>query len=96
MIIADIKLTDDAKAILGPDIIFQETNVANWSALQSLIALSEEKFGDVPDVYVAGVGVFEPVLQTSFSIAMSCLILPSSHGRISGMILKRNPMLLCR
>jgi hypothetical protein len=37
-----------------------------WDQLQQLVATSEKKYGDVPDVWIAGAGVFEPVSLPNF------------------------------
>ncbi|KAJ0420304.1 hypothetical protein BJY00DRAFT_323979 [Aspergillus carlsbadensis] len=57
VVIADLKLSDEAERLVdGSKVVFVETNVANWADLQSIIKL----LGDVPDIYVAGAGIFEP------------------------------------
>ena len=65
MIIADIRLTDEAEKFIqsvGADqLVFGKTDVAKRDDLENLIILSEKVFHDVPDVYIAGAGVFEPV-----------------------------------
>lgn len=63
MIIADLRLTEDAKKAVESDesIIFLPCNVTVWKDLQAIIDTSLEKFKDVPSVYVASAGVFEPV-----------------------------------
>lgn len=63
MIIADLRLTEDAKKAVqsDQDIIFLPCNVTVWKDLQAIIDTSLARFGDVPDVYVASAGVFEPV-----------------------------------
>ncbi|KAF4331883.1 NAD(P)-binding Rossmann-fold containing protein [Fusarium beomiforme] len=60
--IASISLTDDANlAIKDQTVIeFVQCDVTKWSDLQNLIDVTIIKFGDVPDVYVAFAGVFEP------------------------------------
>ncbi|OCK75423.1 NAD(P)-binding protein [Lepidopterella palustris CBS 459.81] len=63
VLIADQNLTPEAEEFVKANsgtVIFQKCNVAKWAELKNLIKVSEEKFGDVPDVYVAGAGVFEP------------------------------------
>ncbi|RFU26006.1 hypothetical protein B7463_g10331, partial [Scytalidium lignicola] len=59
---ADIRLTLEAEEFLKStkDAIFQRCDVTKWSDLQHLITVSKDKFRDVPDVYVARAGVFEP------------------------------------
>jgi hypothetical protein len=65
MVVGDLKLTPEAQnfvSSLGPDrIIFQPCEVTKWNQLQQLVSTSEEKYGDVPDVWIAGAGIFEPV-----------------------------------
>lgn len=65
VIIADLRLHKDADNIgisIGtPGIVFQKVDVAKWDQLEALVPLSVKSFGDVPDVYVAAAGVFEPV-----------------------------------
>lgn len=63
VIIADLRLTEDAKEAVrsDQDIIFLPCNVTVWKDLQAIIDTSLARFGDVPDVYVASAGVFEPV-----------------------------------
>jgi NAD(P)-dependent dehydrogenase (short-subunit alcohol dehydrogenase family) len=72
MIIGDLRLTQEAKEFVsrvGRDrIVFQPCDVAKWDQLQKLVSTSEVKYKDVPDVWVAGAGVFEPVrLLAKFS-----------------------------
>lgn len=63
VIIADLRLTEAAQraAQSDPNLVFQVCNVAKWKDLQNIIDVSLHRFGDVPDVYVASAGVFEPV-----------------------------------
>ncbi|KAL6405127.1 hypothetical protein AUP68_11971 [Ilyonectria robusta] len=62
VIIADLALTDEAKKVVEEDanITFIRCDVTKWSDLQNLIDVSLSTFGDVPDVFVASAGVFEP------------------------------------
>lgn len=64
VLIADLKLTPEASSLVSTfpptHIHFQETDVTNWTQLNSLITTSKSHFGAVPDVYVAGAGLFEP------------------------------------
>ncbi|CAG8976906.1 hypothetical protein HYALB_00003517 [Hymenoscyphus albidus] len=68
VIIADLKLTPDAESYLRGEgakaAIFVKGDVTKRAKLENLIKASEEKFADVPDVYIAGAGVFEPVYDT--------------------------------
>jgi NAD(P)-dependent dehydrogenase (short-subunit alcohol dehydrogenase family) len=66
VIIADINLRPEAEEFLKTpegtkNAIFQHCDVAKRSELDKLVPLSESKFGDVPEVYIAGAGVFERV-----------------------------------
>lgn len=63
VIIADLRLNDEAAEFLkeANNVVFAKCDVAVWPDLQHLIKVSDEEFGDVPDVYIAGAGVFEPV-----------------------------------
>jgi NAD(P)-dependent dehydrogenase (short-subunit alcohol dehydrogenase family) len=68
VIIADLKLTPEAEKFVNseaPSAIFTKCDVTKRSDLENLIKVSEEKYGDVPDVYIAGAGVFEPVRPPS-------------------------------
>lgn len=63
VIIADLCLSSEAEESVknSQRIIFVKCDVTEWKDLQNLIEVSEEKFGDIPDVYVAGAGIFDPV-----------------------------------
>lgn len=63
VIIADLRLTEAAQGAVqaDPNMLFQVCNVTKWKDLQDIIEVSLHRFGDVPDVYVASAGVFEPV-----------------------------------
>ena len=64
IIIADLRLTAEAEEFIKTSekhIVFTKCDVTRWEDLQNLVQLSQEKFNDVPDVYIAGAGVFEPV-----------------------------------
>ncbi|KAH0843991.1 hypothetical protein FOPE_08834 [Fonsecaea pedrosoi] len=64
VLIGDLKLGPEAAAFAtsaGPDVVkFVKCDVTDWRDLENLIVVSEREFGDVPDVYVPGAGVFEP------------------------------------
>ena len=69
IIIADLRLTSEAEEFIQgfqKQIVFFRCDVTQWEDLQNLVKVSQEKFDDVPDVYVAGAGVFEPVRTRSF------------------------------
>ena len=65
VIVADLKLTEDGEKFMKGEgaktAIFVKCDVTKRAELENLIVVSEREFGDVPDVYVAGAGVFEPV-----------------------------------
>lgn len=69
VILADLRLTQEAKEAVQSDenLIFQQCDVTKWKDLQNIIDVSLANLGDVPDIYVASAGVFEPVC--------TCLIL---------------------
>jgi len=66
VVIGDVRLTPEAEEWIATTkgsaskVVYQQTDVAKWDQLQSLLDVSEKEFGDVPDLYVAGAGVFEP------------------------------------
>jgi len=64
VIVADLRRTEDCEKFLkgvGKSAIFTKCDVAKRADLENLVLVSEKEFGDVPDVYIAGAGVFEPV-----------------------------------
>jgi len=73
VIIADIQLTAEADEFLKyeKNVVFQKCDVTKWTDLQNLIKVSEKEFGDVPDIYVAGAGVFEPVWSFHLSHSLT-------------------------
>ncbi|EXJ71839.1 uncharacterized protein A1O5_04340 [Cladophialophora psammophila CBS 110553] len=62
VIIADLRLTGEAKALTeaSSKVIFERCDVTKWKDLQNLIDVSLARFRDVPDIYAASAGVFEP------------------------------------
>lgn len=62
VILADLRLTEAAQEAVRSDenLIFQKCDVTRWKDLQDIIDVSLAKLGDVPDIYVASAGVFEP------------------------------------
>ncbi|GKZ36635.1 hypothetical protein AbraIFM66950_007810 [Aspergillus brasiliensis] len=62
IIIADLRLIPEAQQFVDSSdaVIFQRCDVRNWADLEALIQLSQEKWNDVPDVYVASAAIFEP------------------------------------
>ena len=65
VIVADLKLTKDGEKFINGEgaksSVFAKCDVSKRADLENLIKVSEKEFGDVPDVYIAGAGVFEPV-----------------------------------
>ncbi|KIW53179.1 hypothetical protein PV05_08771 [Exophiala xenobiotica] len=70
VLIADLGLHADAKKwleALGPKsdaIAFQQTDVTDWSQLERMFNVCQEKFGAVPDIVVPGAGIYEPSSNT--------------------------------
>ncbi|TVY68906.1 Short-chain dehydrogenase reductase 3a [Lachnellula suecica] len=64
VLIADLKLTSEASTFLSTldskTAVFVKCDVAKRCDLENLVTVSEKEWGDVPDVWVAGAGVFEP------------------------------------
>jgi len=64
VVVADLKLTEDGENFLRGEgvaaAIFTKCDVSKRADLENLIEVSQKEFGDVPDVYIAGAGVFEP------------------------------------
>ena len=67
VIIADLKLSKDAEDFItaqnSKNITFQKCDVTKRADLVNLVSTSLELYKDVPDVYIAGAGVFEPVMS---------------------------------
>lgn len=66
IVIADLKLTSDAEDFMRVSeakgtVIFVHCDVTKRADLENLAQESDKKFGDAPDVWIAGAGVFEPV-----------------------------------
>lgn len=62
VLIADLRLTPEAESFVDRRTFFYlQTDVAKWSELENIVTFCNEVLGDVPDVYVAGAAVFEPV-----------------------------------
>ncbi|RAK95993.1 NAD(P)-binding protein [Aspergillus ibericus CBS 121593] len=62
VIVADLQLTPEAQQLVEntDTVVFQRCDVRIWADLEALIQLSRDKWNDVPDVYVASAGIFEP------------------------------------
>ena len=73
VLLADLELTADAEEFVKQSnrhdgtssAVFTRCDVTKRSDLENLVAVSLETWGDVPDVWVAGAGVFEPVCLCS-------------------------------
>lgn len=69
VIIADIKLTTEAEEFVKEAgdkvVIFETCDVTKRADLENLATVSSAKFHDVPDVWIAGAGVFEPVCPST-------------------------------
>lgn len=68
VLIADLRLTDEGRIFVdnaasssSPTVVFVKCDVRKRADLENLITVSRDTFGSVPDVYIAGAGVFEPV-----------------------------------
>lgn len=63
ILIADIQLSKEAEDLVNTqdEVHFQKCDVRNWKDLKALIQTSVLIWNDVPDVYIAGAGIFEPV-----------------------------------
>jgi NAD(P)-dependent dehydrogenase (short-subunit alcohol dehydrogenase family) len=87
VIIADLRLTEEAQKFINGStansVIFEKCDVTKRADLENLIKVSEEKYGDIPDVYIAGAGVFEPV----YLPFPRTLLLPGpGTNRVTGMV----------
>ncbi|KAI9833780.1 MAG: hypothetical protein M1819_003513 [Sarea resinae] len=64
IIIGDLRLTPEAQAFLDEpttkDVVYSPCDVTKWNDLQNLVTVAQREFGQVPDVYVPGAGVFDP------------------------------------
>ena len=63
VILVDLKLKAEAEQFVAAhshSVIFAKTDVTDWKGLKEAIALSVSHFGNVPDVYIAGAGIFDP------------------------------------
>ena len=57
-----MRLTPEAESLVDEKtVIYVPTDVAKWPQLENIVVVSKKVLGDVPDVYVAGAAVFEPV-----------------------------------
>ncbi|RDW94818.1 NAD(P)-binding Rossmann-fold containing protein-14 [Coleophoma crateriformis] len=64
VVIADLKLTKEGEAFVketnSRSVVFTKCDVTKRADLENLVQSSLDAFQDVPDVWVAGAGVFEP------------------------------------
>lgn len=95
LVIADLKLTDEGQrfvdTVSSDRVVFAKCDVQKRSELENLITVSREKFGIIPEVYIAGAGVFEPVGRSRPSSEFATN--GHSRGQAGGMIPKRTTML---
>ncbi|EXJ76270.1 uncharacterized protein A1O5_00778 [Cladophialophora psammophila CBS 110553] len=62
---ADIRSTPELeewlREVRGAEtkVVYQQTDVVQWDQLKSLLKVSEREFGEAPDLFVAGAGIFE-------------------------------------
>lgn len=92
VIVADIQLTSDAEAFVKASgakgtVIWVQCDVTKRADLENLPKESEKQFGDVPDVWIAGAGVFEPVSSyppSPLSFSFSRSTLKSAGERLTG------------
>ena len=65
ILIADLALTKEAEEFVKSagtsKVVFVKCDVTKRADLENLPKASEKAFGEVPDVWIAGAGVFEPV-----------------------------------
>ncbi|KAF4634745.1 hypothetical protein G7Y89_g3351 [Cudoniella acicularis] len=68
VVIADLALRPEAEALvsqypltgIGPKVVFQKTDVADWAQLDKMFEVAIEHFGGV-DIVCPGAGVYEPL-----------------------------------
>lgn len=64
VVLADLRLNDEAETFVkehgGKDLVFQKCDVSKKRDQERLVEVAEERWGDVPDVYVSSAGLFEP------------------------------------
>ena len=64
VVIADLSLTQEAQTLadVNPrNVVFSKCDVTKRQDMENAVTIAQKKFGDVPDVYIAGAGVFCPV-----------------------------------
>lgn len=68
VVIGDLKLGAEAQTFVADNasrVVFAECDVTKRKHFLEEVKKSISTFGDVPDVYIAGAGVFEPVRTQS-------------------------------
>ncbi|RFU28573.1 hypothetical protein B7463_g7788, partial [Scytalidium lignicola] len=67
VLIADISLRPEAQAFIdsaaekqSPKVVFERTDVTDWSQLEKTFDVAKKEFGTVPDLVCAGAGIYEP------------------------------------
>ncbi|KAH7032149.1 15-hydroxyprostaglandin dehydrogenase [Macrophomina phaseolina] len=64
VILADLRLTQEVAAFVrsrdSKDLVFQKCDVSKRQEQEKLVEVAEQKWGDVPDVYISSAGLFEP------------------------------------
>lgn len=64
VLVADPRLTTEGEKFVHGDgagtTWFAKCDVTKQADLENLVTVSEKELGDVPDVYIAAAGVFEP------------------------------------
>lgn len=68
IVLGDLRLTPEASTFVqdNENIVFVKCDVSKRNDLENLIEVAKSKFGDVPDVYVAGAGVCEPAWSSFY------------------------------
>ncbi|EKG16339.1 Short-chain dehydrogenase/reductase SDR [Macrophomina phaseolina MS6] len=65
VILADLRLTQEVAAFVrsrdSKDLVFQKCDVSKRQEQEKLVEVAEQKWGDVPDVYISSAGLFEPL-----------------------------------
>ncbi|KAH8886615.1 NAD(P)-binding protein [Thozetella sp. PMI_491] len=62
ILIGDLRLTEEAQRFVDAhdNVVFQECDVIKWAELQGIIDAAKAAFGEIPDVFIASAGLFEP------------------------------------
>lgn len=99
VVLADLRLNDEAETFVkehgGKDLVFQKCDVSKKRDQERLVEVAEERWGDVPDVYVSSAGLFEPVSAALSFHCCSFLVKPQFWDALpSSQLAKRIPRLL--